>query len=99
MTPRAPTPAATWAYTYRIVPPQPEERLREVRALIATERSAATRGARRWEGQFVLEELATHILVVADSPDHDLEANRRLEAALERLGAQFLRTVPLPVDG
>jgi hypothetical protein len=95
--PRAPTPAS-WAYTYRIVPPQPEDRLREVRALIAAEHSAAALGARRWEGQFVLEELATHILVVADSPDQELEANQRLEAALDRLGVRFLRTVPLPVD-
>lgn len=99
MTPRAPTPAASWAYTYRIVPPQPEERLREVRALLSAEHSAAARGSRQWEGQFVLEELATHLLVVADSPDQDLDANRRLEQALDRIGARFLRTVPLPVDG
>jgi hypothetical protein len=94
---RAAPPRGSWAYTYEIVPPQPEQRLREVRDLIADEHSLAVGGARVWHGRFILEERATHILVVADSPDQQLAANRRLEAALKRLGVHFLRTIPLPV--
>jgi hypothetical protein len=48
----------------------------------------------------VAEEHVTHILVVSDSPEQDLEVNRRVEAALSLLEAGFSVTVPLAVgDG
>jgi hypothetical protein len=46
----------------------------------------------RW---LVVEEQVTHILVVSDSPNQDLEVNRKLEAELKRLDAAFVITTPL----
>jgi len=86
-----------WAYAYQIVPPQSEDRLAAVRALLDREHTLAKRGAHTWEGRFVLEQQITHILVVSDSPDQDREANRRLEAALAELQAGFVLTAPLEV--
>ncbi len=87
-----------WAYAYQIVPPQSEERLAAIRALLDREHTLAKRGAHTWEGRFVLEQQITHILVVSDSPDQDREANRRLEAALAELQAGFVLTAPLAVS-
>jgi hypothetical protein len=86
-----------WAYDYRIVPAQPEDRLRTIRALLDQEHSDARRRARTWEGRLVLEEQVTHILVVSDSPDQDREVNRRLGLALNELRAEFLLTAPMAV--
>jgi hypothetical protein len=86
-----------WAYDYRIVPAQPEDRLRTIRALLDQEHSDARRRARTWEGRLVFEEQVTHILVVSDSPDQDREVNRRLGLALNELRAEFLLTAPMAV--
>jgi hypothetical protein len=89
-----------WAYAYQIVPPQPEERLQTIRALLDREAMEAKTRARTWEGRLVAEEHVTHILVVSDSPEQDLEVNRRVEAALRLLEAGFSVTVPMAVrDG
>jgi hypothetical protein len=97
--PRKPnlTPKKIWAYAYQIVPSQPEERLASIKALLEHEHTDATHTARTWEGRFVHEEQITHILVVADSPDQNLEVNRRLSAELSALHAGFSVTVPMAV--
>ncbi len=88
---------SSWAYAYQIMPPQPEDRLRAVKALLDQERKQATLGERTWEGRLVTEQQATHILIVSDSPDQDLEANRRLEAELQGLEVGFALTLPMSV--
>jgi hypothetical protein len=93
--PRGPKPA--WAYAYQIVPPQPEDRLRAVRVLLDRERAQAKVGERTWAGHFVVEQQVTHILVVSDSPDQDLDANQRLEAELRGAEVGFALTVPMAV--
>jgi hypothetical protein len=87
-----------WAYAYQIVPPQPEDRLTSIKTLLEQEQDLARRGARTWEGRFVHEQEITHILVVSDSPDQASESNKRLEAALTKLQAAFVRTAALKVD-
>jgi hypothetical protein len=94
--PRWPKPA--WAYAYQIVPPQPEGRLRAVKALLDHERAQARLEDRTWEGRLVLEQQVTHILVVTDNPDQDIDVNRRLEAALRGAEARFALTVPMAVQ-
>jgi hypothetical protein len=79
------------------VPPQPEERLRRVLALLDREQAHARLGDRIWEGRFVLEQQVTHILVVSDNPQQDLEVNQRLEAELRDLEAAFCITTPMAV--
>jgi hypothetical protein len=93
--PRGPKPA--WAYAYQIVPPQPEDRLRTVKVLLDHEGAQAKSRERTWEGRFVVERQVTHILVVSDSPDQDLEVNQRLEAELRGVEAGFALTVPMAV--
>lgn len=88
----------SWAYAYQIVPPQPADRLRAIRTLLAKERERATSGERTWEGRLVMEQQATHILVVSDSPEQSLEANKRLEAALAGLEVGFALTAPMAVS-
>ncbi len=100
--PHEPPPGGSkpsWAYAYQIVPPQPEDRLRAIKTLLDRERKQARLGERTWEGRLVLEQQATHILVVSDSPAQDLEVNRRLEAELTGLEVGFARTVPMSVEG
>jgi hypothetical protein len=93
--PLGPKPA--WAYAYQIVPPQPEDRLRAVKVLLDHEGAQARVRERTWEGRFVVEQQVTHILVVSDSPDQDLEVNQRLEEELRGLEAGFALTVPMAV--
>ena len=54
--------------------------------------------ARTWQGRLVAEEHVTHILVVSDSPEQDLEANHRVEAELRDLEAGFSVTVPMALE-
>lgn len=82
-------PRTTWAYGYRIEPPLTQARLRVIEGLLGAERSNAKLGARTWEGRFVVEEQVTHILVVSDSPDQQLEVNHKLEAELRKLDAGY----------
>jgi len=87
-----------WAYAYRIVPPQPSQRLGTIRTLLKDEALAAHGSARTWSGRLVLEAEATHILIVSDDArGRDRPINRRLEAALKVLGAAFSVTEPLAV--
>lgn len=86
-----------WAYSYEIIPPQPEVRLRAIKTLLEKEHAVASGGARKWEARLLVEHEVTHILVVSDSPDQDREVNRRLEAALRQLDAAYSLTVPLAV--
>src|SRR5256885_7819566 len=64
-----------WAYAYRIVPPQPSQRLGTIRTLLKDEALAAHGSARTWSGRLVLEAEATHILIVSDdrSEEHTSE--------------------------
>ncbi len=86
-----------WAYAYEIVPPQPEDRLRSINALLDRERADARTRARTWESRVVVEEHVTHILVVSDSPEQDLEVNLRVEAELRDLSAGFSITAAMAV--
>lgn len=95
----APEPGKTrWAYAYEIVPAQPDDLLRSIEALLDGEHADAIEGARTWGSRIVVEPGVTNILVVSDTPRQDLEINRRLEAALRKLGAEFSVTAPLAVD-
>lgn len=95
----APAPRKTrWAYAYEIVLAQPEDRLRSIEALLDGEHADAIRGERTWGSRIVVEPQVTNILVVSDTPRQDLEINRRIEAALRELGAEFSVTAPLAVD-
>ena len=88
-----------WAYAYEIVPPQPFTRLGAIRAILEDAGAAARAGARTWAGRLVLEQGATHILIVSDAPGRNLSIDHRLEAELARLDARFSVTGPLPVAG
>ena len=95
----APEPGKTrWAYAYEIVPAQPEDLLPSIEALLEGEHADAIEAARTWGSRIVVEPRVTHILVVSDTPKQDLEINRRLEAALREMGADFSVTAPLAVD-
>ena len=86
-----------WAYAYQIVPPQTEQGLRTIKVLLKREHSDARGEERTWVGRLVYDPSITHILVVSDSPELDLDVNRRLEAQLKMLKATFLITAPLAV--
>lgn len=87
-----------WAYAYKIVPPQPSQKLGTIRTLLKDETLTAQSGARKWSGRLVLEPDATHILIVSDDiRGRDHAINRQLEAELERLEAGYVVTEPLAV--
>jgi hypothetical protein len=90
-------PGKTWAYGYAITPPVGMERLQILERLMGEEQSNARLKSRMWEGRFVTEEQVTHILVLSDTPDQDLVANRRLAVELERMEAGFAVTTPMQV--
>lgn len=87
-----------WAYAYRLSPPLPAAKLRQLRALLDTEHVVAHDRAGKWEARFVTDARVVHILVLADSPDLNGVANKRIEAELLRLGANYSLTVPLAVS-
>lgn len=86
-----------WAYTYRIEPAQSASRLKGIKALLAREHHAAKQREGTWEARLVADDRVSDILVLADSPDLSLEANRRLETALRAINATFELTVPMVV--
>lgn len=92
------TPRPIWAYTYTLVPPRSAEELRSIRKVLDNERRAAAVRDARWEARLVNDERISHILVLSDSPDVDVEVNNRLEAALRAIGAGFAITVPMAVE-
>ncbi len=102
--PVAPVATATgagkkrWAYAYQILPPQNEEKLEAVKALIEKEMAEAKKDARTWQGRFIPESLVTHLLVVTEDPEKDAERNARLEAALTELKTTFVRTAPFMIE-
>ncbi len=91
-------PRVIWAYTYRLVPPQSAERLHKVKAMLAHEHREAVARDGTWEGRMVVDDRVAHILVLSDSPDLDLDVNKRLEAELRAIDSGFAVTVPLAVD-
>ena len=91
-------PRLVWAYTYALVPPQPRGRLRGIKALLEQVHRAAAQREMTWESRLVVDERVSHILVLSESPDVDLEVNRRVEAVLRTLGAGFELTVPMAVE-
>jgi hypothetical protein len=82
-----------------MVPPQPSSRLGTIRTLLHDETAVAHGGARTWSGRLVLGRHTTHILIVSDAPGRNSPINRRLEAELERLDAEFSVTEPRPNAG
>lgn len=94
MTPPRPV---IWAYTYKLSPPLSVAKLHEVQLLLEKEKVAAKARSGTWEARFVTDERISHILVLSDSPDLELEANRNLEQALRTLDAYYNLTVPMIV--
>lgn len=92
-----PEPRTKWAYAYELDPPLPEDRLEALEDLLVREHEVARSGTRTWASRLVLEERVTHILIVSDTPEQDLNANRRLERELRSLKARFSVTAPMPV--
>ncbi len=95
---RVSKPQRKWAYGYEISPPMTQERLTAIEHLLQEEHANAKLRTRTWQGRFVVQEQVTHLLVVSDSPDQELEVNRRLEAEFTRLEAGFSLTPPMPLD-
>ena len=92
-----PPPRSVWTYAYEVIPPQVESRMRFVLAILERGHEEARLEARKWTGRLLHERTVTHILVVSDSPQQDLEVNQQLETALGDLRAGFSRTIPLEV--
>jgi hypothetical protein len=92
-----PGPGTVWAYAYEFMQPQPEDRMRGVQGLLHREKTEARKDARSWGSRFVTESQVIQILIVSDSPRQDLEVNRRLEAELGELKADFFITAALAI--
>src|SRR5437763_17093487 len=87
-----------WAYAYRIVPPQPSQRLGAIRTPLKDEALAAQGSARTWSGRLVLEPEATHILIVShDARGRAHPINPQLEAELGSSAMTYIGTDPLAV--
>ncbi|MFO8173894.1 MAG: hypothetical protein R6T96_06390 [Longimicrobiales bacterium] len=63
-----------------------------VQGLLHREETEARKDARSFGSRLVTREQVTHILIVSDTPRQDLEANRRLEAELGEMEADFFIT-------
>jgi hypothetical protein len=88
-----------FAYAYLVVPKQAESRLEAIRAIIERENAAAEGAARLWTGRLVQENRITHILIVSDSSEQNLDINRLLESELKRMRAEFFLTNPMAIPG
>jgi hypothetical protein len=86
-----------WAYAYRLRPPRTARGMKEFRALLNEKNREAQRADRSWTARLILEQQATHVLIVSDTPELDREFNRALEAKLREMDVPFAVTVPLPV--
>jgi hypothetical protein len=87
-----------WAYAYRIIPPQPKQRLDTIQELLDHEHRVALQEARSWTGLLVLERRATRLLIVSDSPDQERAVDHRLAGEVRRLQATLTRTVPVEIS-
>jgi hypothetical protein len=90
-------PKPIWAYAYELVPPQADDRLGPIVALLDQEAASAKLRAQTWEGRLVREKRVTHILVVSDSSDQGRDVNHRIERELAALQAAFSITAPMAV--
>jgi hypothetical protein len=90
---------AVWAYGYAFAPPIARHRVGPMEALLDDGHEQARLAARIWEGRLIDGDDVTHILVVSDRPDQDLEVNRLLEAELSRLEAPFAITAAIAIGG
>jgi hypothetical protein len=97
--PRRPPVHPIWTYGYVFSPPIARERVGGIETLLVGERSKARLDAHVWEGRLVNGHFITHLLVVSDRPDQDLEANVLLEVELNRLEAHFAITASVEVEG
>ena len=91
-------PKTLWAYAYEVSPPQRGDVMKGIGTLLSKEHANAKRSTRLWAGRMVREKLVTHIMVVSDSPDQNLEVNRRLEDRLEEIKARYFISVPMAVE-
>jgi len=88
-----------WAYGYQLVPPIARDRMGPMEALLDDGHANALLAELTWEGRLINGDGITHILVVSDRPDQDLEVNRLMEAELNRLEAPFAMTAAVPTGG
>ena len=86
-----------WAYGYWFVPPIALHRTGTMEALLDDGHAKARLAAHTWEGRLINGDGITHILVVSDTPDQDLEVNQLLEAELNRLDAPFAITAAIAI--
>lgn len=86
-----------WAHSYLIDPPQSVRRLEALKRILGAETLLAVGAGRIWAGRLVAERRITRILIVTDTPNAALDANRRIEAELSRLEAEFTLTTPLEI--
>jgi hypothetical protein len=88
-----------WTYGYVLVPPITRDRMGPMEALLEGGHTKARLAALTWEGRLVNGNDITHILVVSDTPDQNLEINQQMEAELHRLEAPFAVTAAMAVGG
>jgi len=88
-----------WAFGYEILPAHREQELTPLRGLLAREHAHAEREARTWTARLITERQVTHVLIVSDRPELDLEIHQKLAAELKALGVDFLVTAPMPIRG
>lgn len=88
---------AIWTYGYALIPPVARDRMGPMEALLDEGHTKARLAAQTWEGRLINGDDITHILVVTDRPDQDLEVNKLLEAELNRLEAPFAITRAMAV--
>ncbi|TVP59481.1 MAG: hypothetical protein EA351_01505 [Gemmatimonadales bacterium] len=86
-----------WTYGYVLVPPVARDRMGPMEVLLKNGHESADLSKLTWEGRLINGDDITHILVVSDRPDRDLEINRLLEAELSRLEAPFAITEVIAV--
>ncbi len=81
-----------WTYGYVLLPPISRDRMGPMKVLLENGHRQATLSALIWEGRLINGDDITHILVVSDRPDQDLEINHSLAAELSRLEAPYAIT-------
>ena len=92
-------PSGLWAYAYLITAPRSRSGLSTIRTIVEQANVAARGDARIWSGRLVRERRITHLLIVSDCSEQDLEVNQRLETELNGLKAVFVLTESMAVEG